>query len=65
MTGGGLVSNGFSAGTGLTGMKYSINLAIHEICRQLFLEDADQYYSSFNNYNKKDFDENLYLNSIK
>ncbi len=65
MTGGGLVSNGFCAGTGLTGMKYSINLATHEICRQLFLEDADQYYSSFNNYNKKDFDENLYLNSIR
>lgn len=61
MTGGGLVSNGFCAGTGLTGMKYSIQLIIHEICRQFFLEDGDKYYSSFDQYNKKDFDEALYL----
>lgn len=64
MTGGGLVSNGFCAGTGLTGMKYSIHLIIDEICRQLFLEDAEKHYSSFDGYNKKDFDETLYLNAI-
>ncbi len=62
MTGGGLVSNGFCAGTGLTGMKYSINLIIDEICRQFFLEDAENYYSSFDNYNQTDFDESCYLN---
>lgn len=61
MTGGGLVSNGFCAGTGLTGMKYSINLITEEICRQLFLVDADKYYFSFDHYNQKDFDETIYL----
>lgn len=61
MTGGGLVSNGFCAGTGLTGMKYSIDLITHEICRQFFMEDADQYYSFFDQYDQKDFDETLYL----
>lgn len=61
MTGGGLVSNGFCAGTGLTGMKYSINLITEEICRQFFLEDADKYYDSFDRYNRKDFDETIYL----
>jgi thioredoxin reductase len=61
MTGGGLVSNGFCAGTGLTGMKYSIDLITHEICRQFFLEDGDQYYRSFDLYDHKDFDETLYL----
>ncbi len=63
MTGGGLVSNGFCAGTGLTGMKFSINLITDEICRQFFLEDADKYYSSFDQYKQKDFDETIYLNS--
>ncbi len=61
MTGGGLVSNGFCAGTGLTGMKYSIDLITHELCQQFFLEDADNYYESFDLYNQKDFDENLFL----
>ena len=61
MTGGGLVSNGFCAGTGLTGMKYSIDLITHEICRQFFIEDAGEYYSSFDQYDQKDFDETLYL----
>lgn len=63
MTGGGLVSNGFCAGTGITGMKYSINLITDEICRQFFLEDAAAYYRSFDEYNQKDFDESLYLTS--
>jgi len=60
MTGGGLVSNGFCAGTGLTGMKYSIDLITHEICSQFFLEDTNEYYISFDRYNKKDFDETKY-----
>lgn len=62
MTGGGLASNGFCAGTGLTGMKYSIDLITHEICRQFFLERADEYFHSFDQYDRKDFDETLYLN---
>lgn len=62
MTGGGLVSNGFCAGTGLTGMKYSINLITEEICRQFFLEDANKFYDSFDQYDQKDFDESVYLN---
>jgi hypothetical protein len=62
MTGGGLVSNGFCAGTGLTGMKYSINLITEEICRQFFLEDIDNFYNSFDQYQQKDFDETVYLN---
>lgn len=61
MTGGGLVSNGFCAGTGLTGMKYSIDLITNEICQQFFTEDADHYYASFDDYNSKDFDEEVYL----
>lgn len=61
MTGGGLVSNGFCAGTGLTGMKYSINLITEEICRQFFLENAEKYYFLFDSYNQKDFDETIYL----
>jgi len=63
MTGGGLVSNGFCAGTGLTGMKYSIDLITHELCKQFFLEDAGKYYESFDLYDRKDFDENLFLKS--
>lgn len=63
MTGGGLVSNGFCAGTGLTGMKYSIHLITDEICRQFFLEDAERHYSSFDSYNQKDFDETIYTGS--
>jgi len=62
MTGGGLVSNGFCAGTGLTGMKYSINLITDEICRQFFTESADAYYNSLDEYDQKDFDEAIYLN---
>ena len=55
MTGGGLLSNGFCAGTGLTGMKYSIDLATHEIVKQLFLEDADSVYGSLDTYDVQDF----------
>ena len=42
-------------------MKYSIDLITHEICRQFFIEDAGEYYSSFDQYDQKDFDETLYL----
>lgn len=62
MTGGGLVSNGFCAGTGLTGMKYSINLITGEICRQFFTESQDAYYKSLDEYDQKDFEEAIYLN---
>ncbi len=55
MTGGGLLSNGFCAGTGLTGMKYSIDLVMHEIVKQLFLEDTDIIYNSLDTYNIEDF----------
>lgn len=55
MTGGGLLSNGFCAGTGLTGMKYSIDLITYEIIRGLFMEDIDQVYSSLDSYSVEDF----------
>lgn len=55
MTGGGLISNGFCAGTGLTGMKYSIDLITHEIVSQFFVKNADKFYASFDNYDKEDF----------
>ena len=55
MTGGGLLSNGFCAGTGLTGMKYSIDLITHEIVKQLFLEDENKIYQSLDSYNIEDF----------
>ncbi len=55
MTGGGLLSNGFCAGTGLTGMKYSIDLVTHEIVKQFFMDDADIYYESLDKYNEQDF----------
>lgn len=54
-TGGGLLSNGFCAGTGLTGIKYSVKIFIDEIVKQFFLEDKEQYYKSLDEYNNKDF----------
>ncbi|MDN3505174.1 MAG: SidA/IucD/PvdA family monooxygenase [Rhabdochlamydiaceae bacterium] len=55
MTGGGLLSNGFCAGTGLTGMKYSIDHITQEIVSQFFLEDADTIYDSLDSYSEYDF----------
>lgn len=49
-TGGALLSTGFNAGTGLTGMKYSIKSVVHEVTNQLFLEDVDYFYASLENY---------------
>ena len=55
-TGGGLLSNGFCAGTGLTGMKYSIKLFMDEIVRQFFIEEKENHYKTLDHYNKEDFD---------
>lgn len=60
MTGGGLLSNGFCAGTGLTGMKYSIQLVTHEIVSQFFLEDKEAFYNSLDQYNVQDFSNEIY-----
>lgn len=49
-TGGALVSMGFSAGTGITGMKYSLKTITYEIVRQLFVEDKDYFYQTLETY---------------
>lgn len=49
-TGGALVSTGFSAGTGISGMRYSVKLLVNELVNQLFVEDRDIYYDTLENY---------------
>lgn len=49
-TGGALVSTGFSAGTGITGMRYSVKNLVYELVSQLFVEDKDYYYYTLDNY---------------
>lgn len=51
-TGGALVSTGFSAGTGITGMRYSIKALVNELVSQLFVEDRDFYYNTLENYDQ-------------
>lgn len=49
-TGGALLSTGFNAGTGLTGMKYSIQSVVQEVTNQLFSEDSDYFYHTLETY---------------
>lgn len=49
-TGGALLSAGFNAGTGLIGMKYSVQKVVYGIVKELFLEDKEFYYQSLENY---------------
>jgi hypothetical protein len=56
MTGGAIVSTGFSAGTGITGMRYSIKEIVYEIVSQLFYEDRDYFYHSLEVYDNYLFD---------
>lgn len=49
-TGGAFLSTGFNAGTGLTGMKYSIKSVVQEITNQLFLDNIDYFYQSLESY---------------
>ncbi len=56
MTGGALVSTGFSAGTGISGMRYSIRVLVNEIVDQLFVDDKDYHYETLENYNQTLFE---------
>lgn len=51
-TGGALVSTGFSAGTGISGMRYSIKRLVTELASQLFVDDSDIYYQTLENYDQ-------------
>lgn len=55
-TGGAFLSTGFNAGTGLTGMKYSIKSVVQEITNQLFLDHIDYFYQSLATYHDYIFD---------
>ncbi|MGB7127970.1 MAG: NAD(P)/FAD-dependent oxidoreductase [Candidatus Rhabdochlamydia sp.] len=55
-TGGALVSTGFSAGTGISGMRYSIKTLVNELVSQLFVEDRDFFYHTLENYDQYLFD---------
>lgn len=52
VTGGALISNGFSAGTGISGMRYSIKILINELVSQLFVEDRDYFYHTIESYDQ-------------
>lgn len=49
-TGGALVSTGFSAGTGITGMRYSVKSLVNELVSQLFVDERDYFYKTLENY---------------
>ncbi|MDB9786864.1 NAD(P)/FAD-dependent oxidoreductase [Bacteriovoracaceae bacterium] len=49
-----LLSNGFG-GASISGMKYSVKAITEEITRQLYCEDADQFYSDLCEFNIKEF----------
>lgn len=49
-TGGAIVSTGFSAGTGITGMRYSVKALVYELVSQLFVEDRDYFYYTLDTY---------------
>ncbi len=51
-TGGALVSTGFSAGTGISGMRYSVKAIVHDLVGQLFLDDKESYYQTLENYDE-------------
>lgn len=51
-TGGALVSAGFSAGTGISGMRYSVKHLVHELVDQLFVEDQETHYKTLENYDQ-------------
>lgn len=55
-TGGALLSTGFNAGTGLTGMKYSIKSVVQEVSNQLFSEDIDYFYQTLETYHDAIFE---------
>ncbi|MGE4575241.1 MULTISPECIES: NAD(P)-binding domain-containing protein [Parachlamydia] len=55
-TGGALLSTGFNAGTGLTGMKYSIKSIVDEIVNQLFVDDQDYFYQTLATYDHQIFE---------
>lgn len=52
MTGGALVSTGFSAGTGITGMKYSLKALTDELVNQLFIEDRKFFFNTLDTYDE-------------
>jgi cation diffusion facilitator CzcD-associated flavoprotein CzcO len=49
-TGGALISNGFCAGTGISGMRYSVKALVYEVVSQLFVEDKEYYYYTLDTY---------------
>lgn len=51
-TGGSLVSNGFSAGTGITGMRYSLKAITYEIVSQLFVDDKEYFFQTLDHYDQ-------------
>lgn len=51
-TGGSFLSTGFNAGTGLTGMKYSIKNVVQAITDQLFLDEVDYFYDTLDTYDE-------------
>ena len=51
-TGGSLLSAGFSAGTGLTGMKYSIQKLVYGVVSQLFQDEKDYFYHTLETYDE-------------
>lgn len=55
-TGGALVSTGFSAGTGISGMRYSIKVLVNEVVNQLFVDDREYYYETLEDYDEVLFD---------
>lgn len=55
-TGGSLVSSGFSAGTGITGMKYSLQSIVYEVASQLFIEDSQYFFDTLDRYDNYLFD---------
>lgn len=50
VNGGSMLSFGLNIGVGLSGMKNSIGKLVHGISYQIFIEDADYYYDSLENY---------------
>lgn len=55
-TGGALLSAGYSSGTGITGMRYSIKALVNEIVSQLFVEERDYFYHTLETYDEHLFD---------
>ncbi len=55
-TGGAILSCGFNAGVGLTGMKYSLKSVIDEVVSQLFIEDSAYFYDTLKNYDHRIFE---------